>query len=176
MIRVIGIDPGLSGALALLEVTGNDTTLVDVIDVPITGSGAKQSVDVILLQEWLQQHGPRHAFLERAQAMPRQGASSGFKYGRVVGAIEATLMLCAVPLVIVEPSRWKRHFHLHGADKEGARQLTIRMAPREHRFFARKRDHNRSEAVLIGLYGAQTSLLAAPSTAIMSTPTTEAVA
>ena len=173
--KVCGIDPGLTGACALLEVTAT-STILDVIDVPITGSGAKQSVDVILLQEWLQQHGPRHAFLERAQAMPRQGASSGFKYGRVVGAIEATLMLCAVPLVIVEPSRWKRHFHLHGADKEGARQLTIRMAPREHRFFARKRDHNRSEAVLIGLYGAQTSLLAAPSTAIMSTPTTEAVA
>ena len=90
--------------------------------------------------------------------MPRQGASSGFKYGRVVGAIEAALMLCAVPLIIVEPSRWKRHFHLHGADKEGARQLTIRMFPREHRFFARRKDHNRSESVLIGIYGAQTML------------------
>ena len=78
MTRVIGIDPGLSGACALLEMTDSNTALVDVIDIPITGSGAKQSVDVIQLQEWLQRHGPRHAFLERAQAMPRQGASSGF--------------------------------------------------------------------------------------------------
>ena len=165
MTRVIGIDPGLSGACALLEMTDSNTALVDVIDIPITGSGAKQSVDVIQLQEWLQRHGPRHAFLERAQAMPRQGASSGFKYGRVVGAIEATLMLCAVPLLIIEPSRWKHHFHLHGADKEGARQLTIRVFPREHRehhFFARRKDHNRSEAVLIGLYGAQTVLHTKP--------------
>jgi crossover junction endodeoxyribonuclease RuvC len=158
MIRIVGIDPGLSGACALLEITNNDTALVDVIDVPITGTGAKQSIDVILLQEWLQRHGPRHAFLERAQAMPRQGASSGFKYGRVVGAIEATLMLCAVPLVIVEPSKWKRHFHLQGADKEGARQLAIRMFPREHRFFVRRKDHNRAEAVLIGVYGGQSTL------------------
>ena len=74
-------------------------------------------------------------------------------------------MLCAVPLVVVEPSRWKRHFHLQGADKEGARQLTIRMFPREHRFFARRKDHNRSEAVLIGIYGAQTVLRIAPDTA-----------
>jgi hypothetical protein len=36
------------------------------------------------------------------------------------------------------------------------------MFPREHRFFARKRDHNRSEAVLIGIYGAQTVLHAKP--------------
>jgi crossover junction endodeoxyribonuclease RuvC len=154
MTRVIGIDPGLSGACALLEMTDSDASLIDVIDVPISGSGAKQSVDVILLQEWLQRHGPRHAALERAQVMPRQGSSSGFKYGRCTGALEATLLLCGVPLIIVEPSKWKRHFHLHGADKEGARLLTIRMFPREHRFFARRKDHNRSEAVLIGIYGA----------------------
>jgi len=158
MTRVVGIDPGLTGACAVLEIADRDTVLIDVIDMPITGSGAKQSVDAILLQEWLLRHGPRHAFLERAQAMPRQGSSSGFKYGRCTGALEATLLLCAVPLVVVEPSRWKRHFHLQGADKEGARQLTIRMFPREHRFFARRKDHNRSEAVLIGVYGAQTVL------------------
>ena len=158
MIRIAGIDPGLTGAIAMMDVRAISTILVDIIDVPITGSGAKQSVDVILLQEWIQRHGPRHAFLERAQAMPRQGSSSGFKYGRCTGALEATLLLCAVPLVVVEPSRWKRHFHLQGADKEGARQLTIRMFPREHRFFARRKDHNRSEAVLIGVYGAQTVL------------------
>jgi crossover junction endodeoxyribonuclease RuvC len=152
--KVLGIDPGLSGACALLEMADSDASLIDVIDVPITGSGAKQSVDVIQLQEWLQRHGPRHAAVERSQAMPRQGSSSGFKYGRCTGALEATLLLCGVPLIIVEPSKWKRHFHLHGADKEGARLLTIRMFPREHRFFARRKDHNRSEAVLIGIYGA----------------------
>jgi crossover junction endodeoxyribonuclease RuvC len=168
MTRVVGIDPGLAGGLAVLEIMDRDIALIDVIDVPITGSGAKQSVDPILLQEWFQQHGPRHAFLERGQVRPLQGSSSGFKYGRCIGALEATLLLCAVPLVIVEPSRWKRHFHLQGADKEGARQLTIRMFPREHRFFARRKDHNRSEAVLIGIYGAQTVLRIAPDNA---TPT-----
>jgi crossover junction endodeoxyribonuclease RuvC len=168
--KILGIDPGLSGACALLEMTDDNTALVDIIDMPITGSGAKQSVDVILLQEWLQRHDPRHAVLERAQAMPKQGASSGFKYGRVVGAIEATLMLCAVPLVIVEPSKWKHHFHLQGADKENARQLTIRMFPREHRYFARRKDHNRSEAVLIGIYRA--SMVPRANTALAEPPTT----
>src|SRR5262249_1308634 len=108
---IIGIDPGLSGALALLEVANGDTALVDVIDVPIVGSGAKQSVDVIALQEWLLRHGPSHAFLERAQAMPKQGASSGFKYGRTVGALEAVLALCLIPITVIEPSKWKKHFH-----------------------------------------------------------------
>jgi hypothetical protein len=159
--RVIGIDPGLSGALALLEVANGDTTLVDVIDVPVVGSGAKHSVDVIALQEWLLRHRPRHTFLERAQAMPKQGASSGFKYGRVVGALEAVLTVSAIAITMVEPSKWKRHFHLQGADKEGARGLVVRLYPGGHHFFARKKDHGRAEAVLIGLYGLQTSSLSA---------------
>jgi hypothetical protein len=172
--KIIGVDAGLSGALALLEVANNDTTLVDVIDVPIVGSGAKQSVDPILLQQWLLNHGPRHAFLERAQVMPRQGSSSGFKYGRACGSLETTLAICAIPIVVVEPGKWKRHFHLPGGDKEAARLLAIRLYPGEHRFFARRRDHNRAESVLIGLYGVQTALqLSAP---IKTAPATEAVA
>jgi hypothetical protein len=174
-VKIVGIDPGLSGALALLEVTDGDTTLVSVIDMPIVGSGAKQSVDVIALQEWLLRHGPRHAFLERAQAMPKQGASSGFKYGRVTGAIEAVLAVSAIAITMVEPSKWKRHFHLQGADKEGARGLVIRLYPGGHHFFARKKDHGRSEAVLIGLYGVQTSSLR-PASPPEPTPATEAVA
>ena len=156
---ILGIDPGLTGALALLEVANGDARLIDIIDVPIIGSGAKQSVDVIALQEWLQRHGPRHAYLERAQAMPKQGASSGFKYGRVVGALEAVLTVSAIAVTVVEPSKWKKHFHLQGADKEGARGLAIRLYPGAHHFFARKKDHGRSEALLIGLYGLQTSSL-----------------
>jgi crossover junction endodeoxyribonuclease RuvC len=173
--RIIGIDPGLSGALALLEVANGDTTLVDIIDTPTAGSGAKQAVDVIALQEWLQRHGPRHAYLERAQAMPKQGASSGFKYGRVVGALEAVLAVSAIAITMVEPSKWKRHFHLQGADKEGARGLVIRQFPGQHHFFARKKDHGRAEAVLIGLYGVRASSLR-PATPPGITPVTGVVA
>jgi crossover junction endodeoxyribonuclease RuvC len=172
-VKIIGIDPGLSGALALLETTNGDTTLIDVIDVPVAGSGAKQSLDAILMQTWLLQHELRCAYLERAQVLPKQGSSSGFKYGRVVGAIEATLAICAVPMVIVEPSRWKRHFHLQGADKEGARQLAIRLFPREHRFFARRKDHNHAEAVLIGLFGIQSTLQIKPN--VVRPPAAEVV-
>jgi crossover junction endodeoxyribonuclease RuvC len=155
MSKIIGIDPGLSGALALLETTADgDVALIDVIDVPVVGSGAKQSVDVIQLQEWLFRHGPRHAFLERSQAWPQQGRSSAFKYGRVTGMLEAVLAVSNITITMVEPSRWKKHFHLAGADKEGARGLVIRLFPAEHRYFARRMDHGRAEAVLIALYGA----------------------
>ena len=56
----------------------------------------------------IDRHKPIRALIERAQAMPKQGASSGFKYGRAVGAIEAVITLCEIPVTIVEPSVWKR--------------------------------------------------------------------
>ena len=52
--------------------------------------------------------------------MPKQGASSGFKYGRATGAIEAALACCEIPLTIVEPSAWKKAHHLRGGGKERA--------------------------------------------------------
>jgi hypothetical protein len=98
MSYILGIDPGIRGGLAIISSNdGAAPTLVDAIDVPTVGTGAKERVNVLLIQEWLLQHGPTFAFIERGQAMPRQGASSGFKYGRSVGSAEATITLCGMP-------------------------------------------------------------------------------
>jgi crossover junction endodeoxyribonuclease RuvC len=93
--------------------------------------------------------------IERAQAMPHQGASSGFKYGRAVGAIEAAITLCSIPVEIVEPPAWKRFWKLPGKDKESARQKALQLFPAAHEVPARKRDHNKAESALIALYGAR---------------------
>ena len=95
---ILGVDPGIHGGLAIVFVDANGAApqLVDAIDIPVTGVGAKERVDVLAIRNWLAQHTPQHAFIERAQAMPKQGASSGFKYGRAVGAIEAVIACCAI--------------------------------------------------------------------------------
>ena len=85
--------------------------------------------------------------------MPKQGSSSGFKYGRAVGAIEAAIALSSIPVEIVEPSVWKRFWHLQGKDKEGGRQQALQQFPAAHAALARKKDHGRAEAALIALYG-----------------------
>jgi len=96
-------------------------------------------------------HQPAHCLIERAQAMPKQGASSGFKYGRAVGAIEAVIACCAIPLTIVEPSMWKKFHALRGGDKEAGRQRALQLFPSAHALLARKKDHGRAEAALIAL-------------------------
>jgi len=156
VMRVLGVDPGVNGGLAVVEITdGAASVLIECIDIPAIGSGAKERVDAIAIRNWLAAHKPQHAYIERAQAMPGQGASSGFKYGKAVGAIEATVALCSIPVEIIEPSAWKRFWKLPGKDKESGRQKALDLFPAAHAALARKKDHGRAEASLIALYGAK---------------------
>jgi len=150
--KYFGIDPGIHGGLAIVEIIdGVAPQLIDAIDIPITRVGAKERVDVLAIRTWIETHQPQHVLIERAQAMPKQGASSGFKYGPAVGALEAAVACCKIPLTIVEPSSWKKLHHLRGGDKEGGRQRALQLFPTAHTLLARKKDHGRAEAALIAL-------------------------
>jgi crossover junction endodeoxyribonuclease RuvC len=152
MTLLLGIDPGIRGGLAIVAISnGTAPQLIDAIDIPVTGVGAKERVDVLAVRTWILSHRPQHALIERAQAMPKQGASSGFKYGRAVGAIEAVIACCEIPMTVVEPSAWKKAHHLHGGDKEGGRQRALQLFPAAHALLARHKDHGRAEAALIAL-------------------------
>jgi Holliday junction resolvasome RuvABC endonuclease subunit len=129
--RVLGCGPGVRGGVAILESNdGAAPKLIDAIDIPTVGTGAKERVDVLALRDWIRSHRPDHAVIERDQAMPRQRASSGFKYGRACGAPEVVISCCEIPVVIVEPATWKRALHLHGGDKEGALASATISAPK----------------------------------------------
>jgi crossover junction endodeoxyribonuclease RuvC len=153
---VLGVDCGIRGGLAIvLTDHGAAPRLIEAIDIPVVGVGAKERVDPIAICEWISKQGVQHSFIERAQAMPGQGSSSGFKYGRAVGAIEAAIALSGIPVTIVEPSAWKKFYKLHGKDKEGSRQRALQLFPEAHALLARKLDHGRAEAALLALYGAR---------------------
>jgi crossover junction endodeoxyribonuclease RuvC len=154
-VKILGIDPGVNGGLAVVEITdGAAPVLTECADIPAIGTGAKERVDVAALRNFIEKHKPALGLIERAGVMPKQGIASGFKYGRAVGAIEAAIALCAIPIEVVEPSAWKRFWHLPGKDKERARQTSAGEIPAAHASLARKKDHQRAESALIALYGA----------------------
>jgi crossover junction endodeoxyribonuclease RuvC len=125
---------------------GTRPQLINAVDIPVAGVGAKERVDVLAIRGWILTHHPEHAYIERAQAMPRQGSSSGYKYGRSVGSIEAAVTLSDVPLTIIEPSAWKKFHKLRGGYKEESRLRALMLFPAAHELFARPKDHGRSEA------------------------------
>ena len=155
--RILGVDPGVTGGIAIIEATDTVPTLIGAWDIPIVGTAAKERVDALTLRDLIKQHNVAFAYIERGQAMPRQGASSGFKYGRACGALETVIALSEIPFEIVEPAMWKRALRLPGKDKEAARQRALQLLPAGYSVFARRKDHGRAEAALIALYGLRTS-------------------
>lgn len=154
---ILGIDPGLNGGLALVRRTSAGAVeLIDAIDVPTTGEAAKRRVDVASALKFIRSPGrtPDHAFIERAQAMPDQGSSSGFIYGRAVGALEACVEGLLIPFTIIESSAWKKAHGLIKTEKEDSRQRAMQCFPASRGgCLARKKDHNRAEALLIARFG-----------------------
>src|SRR6516165_4135551 len=73
----LGGDPGVNGGLAIVAVTDRTApVLVECIDIPVTGTGAKERVDAAAIRNFIDRHKPEYALVERAQAMPRQGSST----------------------------------------------------------------------------------------------------
>src|SRR6516225_12277435 len=150
--RILGVDPGIFGALALININdGAMPQLIAVIDVPTLGVKAKERVNTMIVRDWLVGQRPDHALVERAGSMPKQGVASTFKYARAVGSLETVVACSDIPYSIIEPAVWKKFHHLPGKDKEAARQRALPLFPSAHALFARKMDHQRAEPALIAL-------------------------
>jgi hypothetical protein len=147
---ILGIDPGASGAIAFYFPSRPE--LVSAEDVPLAGG----EIDAATLARRINQLRPTMAVIEQVGAMPKQGVSSTFKFGTAYGAVRGVVQALGVPMHLVTPGRWKKHFRLD-ADKEKARALAICLWPAS-RHFERKKDHGRAEAALLARFGAETLL------------------
>lgn len=103
----LGIDPGLSGALALLDSEGVAEL---VADLPVIRDGKLSWIDGAALQGTLLDalHGRScRAAVERVGAMPRQGIASAFNFGAGLGSILGVLQTLGLPIDLVTPAQWK---------------------------------------------------------------------
>lgn len=158
MSYIIGIDPGASGAIAILDAdTGK---LVDVIDMPTTelkvGGKTKHRVSPVFLQAELQLYADdARAVVELVGAMPGQGVTSMFAFGEALGIVRGVLAGMKVPVDLVPPAKWKRDLKLNPG-KDGARSMAANLWPDKAELFKRVKDDGRAEAALIAHWGAVT--------------------
>lgn len=150
---IVGIDPGLSGAIALLNPI---TRAVDLFDMPLVASkGGKPITDIHNLARLLSPMGttgPDIAILEQVHAMPKQGVTSTFRFGQNYGAIQMALAGHGYFVHDVTPNAWKKYFRLN-SDGDASRGLAIQRFPEMAGALKRVKDHNRAEAILLALYG-----------------------
>ena len=63
--KILGFDPGIRGGLAIVEINdGAVPQLVDAIDIPTAGTGAKERVDAVALTSWITAHRPQQALIK----------------------------------------------------------------------------------------------------------------
>jgi crossover junction endodeoxyribonuclease RuvC len=144
----MGLDPGASGAVAFYY--PNSPQLISAYDVPLVD----KQINAAALYDLIRNYGPALAVVEIVHAMPKQGVSSSFNFGKSYGTALGVVGSLKIPTVHVSPTKWKKYFAL-SADKEEARFLAISKWP-DSVHFRRKKDNGRAEAALLALYGYQT--------------------
>ena len=158
---VIGVDPGLSGAIAIIWM-GNKSNQI-FFDMPtrlkLNGKGREVcGYTLFLIFERLKRHGFRfdHAYVENVHSMPGQGVSSTFSFGKAAGVVEGVLSSMKVIIYMVSPQSWKREAGLLGSEKDAARTLVKKLFPDIAYCVKRKKDIGRADALLLAYFG-QTS-------------------
>ena len=151
---VLGIDPGLSGAIALYTPETRALVIYDTPTFTLTrGAKAKREPDATELARIIDASGPiSHAFVEQVNAMPGQGVSSVFAFGKVYGLALGIVAANFIPLTLVAPLKWKRALSVP-ADKDGARARASQLLPEHAALWSRAKDDGRAEAALIAYYG-----------------------
>jgi len=149
---IIGIDPGLTGAIAFI---GRDGYLVEDLPTMANGKGkakVKRQIDPGELFHMLRTMGDEaeQVYIERMASMPGQGVQTMFSLGDTFGCIRSVVALAGIPMEIISSQIWKKSYGLT-SDKELARAKAIELFPTAG--LSRKKDHNRAEALLIANYG-----------------------
>lgn len=122
---ILGIDPGLDGALAVVDTAGHILAIAKMPTWERTiRRSRKRFLDsgelAKLLKEWQTQFKLVSAAVERVGASPQMGSTSAFSFGHGYGIVQGVLAALGIKVVPVEPSVWKRTAGLGGQDKKAS--------------------------------------------------------
>lgn len=150
---VLGIDPGLNGALAFIH---SDKGILDIIDMPtlqiVRNGKFKREVDPAGVASAILLYNPTRAVLELVNATPQMGVTSSFSFGESKGIVRGVLAALNVPMTSVPPLTWQRAMHVRKG-KDAARARAAELFPRDATRFRRVKDDGRADATLIAAYG-----------------------
>lgn len=144
----LGVDPGLTGAIAFYYSHYPD--LIAVEDMPVIGG----EISCADLAARINMVRPDAAIIELVASRPGQSVSAMFKFGKGFGQVIGVCQALKIPTHFVAPQRWKKHFRL-SADKDDSRRRATEYWPDRPELFAKKKHDGRAEAALIARYGSE---------------------
>lgn len=159
----LGIDPGQTGCIAALA----DGKPAGFIDMPtLARKAGGEQIDPLSLGDQLRSLIGMHpgayvyAVIEAVSALPKQGSSSGFRFGQSDGMVRGVIGALRIPLIEVPAATWKRYLRLTGQEKDAARTMAIQRYPEVANLLARKKDIGRADALMIATWAEMTEQVA----------------
>ena len=152
--KIIGIDPGLSGAIAILQ----NNKVLNLFDMPVMAEGKKNkrqlnsALLVNLIKENIDQNDDVYIVVEQVNAMPGQGVTSMFNFGQSFGILKGICSAMQLPIYFVRPAKWKKYFNLINSEKDASRTRAIEIFPYFSSNLSKKKDSNKADAILIASY------------------------
>ena len=155
---ICGIDPGVSGAISILE----NKKVIEIFDMPTMIDGKKNKRQVNgaqvtnIIKDKLNEKAEIIIVVEQVNAMPGQGVTSMFNFGQSFGVIKGICSALSLPIYFVRPTKWKKHFNLIKTNKDASRTKVIQIYPKISSQLSKKKDSNKADAILIARYFSDT--------------------
>ena len=157
---IIGIDPGISGAMCFME----KGKIIEVIDMPSMAEGKKNKKQVNGSQVFNEitkhvkdkESNEVKVVIEHVSAMPGQGVTSMFNFGQSFGILKGICSAMNLSMHFVRPVKWKKHFNLINSSKDASRTKAIEIFPYFSKNLSKKKDANKADAILIASYFEET--------------------
>lgn len=159
MTIVLGIDPGVNGAIAFLTDDGDLETL----DIPTQSAARGKStrkrteINAVELARIIDAAAPDHAIVEAVGARPHDGSVQAFAFGKSFGIILGILAANFLPITLVTPQVWRKALGVAKGETAGDKRPSMRRAtelfPEQAFNWAAKCNADRAEAALIAEYG-----------------------
>jgi crossover junction endodeoxyribonuclease RuvC len=131
--------------------------VLNIVDCPTVevkrGAKVKTEISPQMVSGIIASRSPTLAILEKVGAMPNQGVSSMFQFGRGVGMYEGVLAALQIPITYVTPQAWQKEMNVRGG-KDGSRARAAELYPAYASLFAKKKDDGRADAALMAFWGA----------------------
>ena len=153
---IIGIDPGISGAICFFE----DGQVKEIIDMPVMADGKKNKRQINGPQVYNEISSRINKFskkditvvIEQVSAMPGQGVTSMFNFGQSFGVLKGICSAMQLSMFFIRPVKWKKYFGLIKTEKDASRTKVIEIFPYISSELSRKKDSNKADAVLIASF------------------------
>ena len=153
---IIGIDPGISGAICFFE----DGKVKEILEMPTMADGKKnkrqingpQIYNEILSRINKIKKEDIFVVIEQVSAMPGQGVTSMFNFGQSFGVLKGICSAMQLSMYFIRPMKWKKYFGLIKTEKDASRTKVIEIFPYISSQLSRKKDSNKADAILIASF------------------------